>query len=172
MKEKNNNVKLLLKLIGLFLIPLILNACVDNSVNQVKVTKPEHAITKQRAMTLSRNYTARYDSISRIIGKKDNRSTRYSLKELKQYISYIEAEGTAKGYKVDGIRFYLGAYSKDDKDPKKQDYTTIFLVPTGKKIGHITKSSAPPNINNPVITGINPLNEGSAGDPPSAHYPQ
>ncbi|MCF6213325.1 MAG: hypothetical protein L3J45_04790 [Flavobacteriaceae bacterium] len=172
MKEKNNNVKLPFKLIGLFLITLILNACVDNNVNKVKVTKPEHTITKQRAMTLSRNYTARYDSVSRIIGKKDNRSIRYSLKELKQYIAYIEAEGTAKGYKVDGIRFYLGAYSKEDKNPKKQSYTTVFLVPTGVKEGTVIKSSAPPSFTSPDITNISPLNEGSAGDPPSATYPQ
>jgi len=158
--------------IGCLVLALSITACVNTNTKPVKVAKPAHAISKDRAIALSKNYTARYDSISRVIGKKDNRSTWYSLKELKTYIAYIEAQGKAQGYAVDGIRFYLGAYAKNNKNPEKQNYTTIFLAPTGKKIGVTTKSSAPPITASSDILAIDPYNLGQGGYPPSSGYGQ
>jgi len=158
------------RLLGCFAIVLGLAACDNTNTKAVKITKPAHAISKKRAISLSNNYTARYDSISRIIGKEDNRSTWYSLKELKAYIAYIEAQGKEQGYAVDGIRFYLGAYPANDKDPKKQNETTIFLAPTGKKIGATKKRSKNSNPTSPDIMTIDAYNFGGNGWPPHKTY--
>lgn len=171
MTNKTKLIRTSFKLIGVLLLALSLNACVNNNQKVVNTTRPDHAITKDQAIALSDNYKARYDGISRAIGKQDNRSTWYSLAELKQYIAYIEAQGNEKKYDVDGVRFYLGAYSTSDKNPDKQNYTTIFLVPTGKKAGAVTKSSAPPVTASPDITDIDPYNLGAGGFPPSGVYP-
>lgn len=158
------------KLIGYFAIVLSLAACDNTNTKAVKIAKPAHAISKKRAISLSNNYTARYDSISRIIGKEDNRSTWYSLKELKAYIAYIEAQGKEQGYAVDGIRFYLGAYPTDDKNIKKQNETTIFLAPTGKKIEITKKSTKIGNPTSPDILTIDAYNFGNPGWPPHKTY--
>jgi len=157
------------QIIGCFVLVIILTACTNT--NPTKVVKPSHAISKEHAITLSNNYTARYDSISRIIGKEDNRSTWYSLKELKAYIAYIEVQGKEQGYAVDGIRFYLGAYAKDNKNPKKQNETTIFLSPTGKKTGTETQKTMGANPTSPDIMTIEAYNFGGNGWPPSGVYP-
>ncbi len=171
MNYKSNFFKNSIRLIGCFVLVLSLAACTNTNSKPVKVAKPAHAISKERAITLSNNYTARYDSINRIIGKEDNRSTWYSLKELKAYIAYIEAQGKEQGYAVDGIRFYLGAYGVDDKNPKRQNETTIFLAPTGKKIGAMTERSMSTNPTSPDIITIDAYNFGGNGWPPSGVYP-
>jgi len=169
MYKKQKILKISIKLIGCFVLVIILAACTNTK--PIKVTKPAHAISKERAITLSNNYTARYDSISRIIGREDNRSTWYSLKELKTYMAYIEAQGKEQGYAVDGIRFYLGAYPADDKNPKKQNETTIFLAPTGKKIGTDSQKTTESNPSSPDIMTIDAYNFGGNGWPPSGIYP-
>jgi len=160
--------KQLTRIFLLFLFIASLTACNDTTTQTI-VKKPTHAISKKRAIALSNNYTARYDSISRVIGKKDNRSTWYSLKELKDYIAYIESQGKEQGYAVDGIRFYLGAYSAENKDPNKQNFTTIFLAPTGKKINAQTEKNSD-NPTSPDIDSIDPFNFGTGGWPPQRIY--
>lgn len=153
------------------ILALGLNACVNNRSNSVNATRPDHAITKERAIELSNNYTARYESISQLINKEDNRSTWYSLEELKNYIAYVETEGKKQGYAVDGIRFYIGAYGVDDKNLEKQNFTTIFLAPTGNKIGSMTERSMSPNTNSQDIVTIDAYNFGEHGWPPHSVYP-
>jgi len=171
MNYKLNFFKNSIKLIGCFVLVLSITACVNTNTKPTKIVKPAHAISKKRAKLLSNNYNTRYDSISRIIGKKDNRSTWYSLKELKTYIAYIEAQGKKQGYTVDGIRFYLGAYPADEKNPKKQNETTIFLAPTGKKIGNMAEKSMITNPYSRDITTIDAYNFGQGGWPPNGVYP-
>lgn len=169
MNHKTHLFKAPSKLISSLFIALVLSACV-NSPKVVNATKPEHAITKEQAIELSKNYTARYDSASRLIGKEDNRSTWYSLDELKNYIAYIETQGKEQGYAVDGIRFYIGAYNADNKDADKQNLTTIFLAPTGKKIGTMTERSMSSNPGSEDILTINAYNFGHSGWPPHLSY--
>jgi len=170
MKSKNKIIKNSIKLVGYFVLVLSTVGCVNTNTKPVKITKPAHAISVNRAKMLSNNYTARYDSISRIIKKEDNRSTWYSLKELKTYIAYIEAQGKEQGYAVDGIRFYLGAYSADNKNPKKQNETTIFLAPTGKKINANVNKSKRESLASPDILTIDAYNFGDPGWPPHKEY--
>jgi hypothetical protein len=161
--------KQLTRIFLMFLFIASLTACKDTTTQAV-VKKPTNAISKKRAIALSNNYTARYDSISRIIGKQDNRSTWYSLKELKDYIAYIESQGKEQGYTVDGIRFYLGAYGAENKDPNKQNFTTIFLAPTGKKTNAQTERNSD-NPTSPDINSIDAFNWGTGGWPPQSTYP-
>lgn len=155
---------------SLLLLVLGLSACANNRSKNANVVRPEHAITKAQAIELSNNYTARYDNNSRAIGKPDNRSTWYSLDELKNYIAYIEAQGKEQGYAVDGIRFYLGAYSADNKDADKQNFTTIFLAPTGMKMGTMIERSMSSGTANQDILTIDAYNFGSGGWPPHTSY--
>ncbi len=161
----------LFKITLLLLLSLGLATCVNNHPNSVNAIRPEHAITKEQAISLINNYTARYDTISRLIGKEDNRSTWYSLDELKNYIAYVETEGKKQGIAVDGIRFYIGAYGVDDKNPEKQNLTTIFLAPTGNKMGSMTERSMSPNTNSQDIVTIDAYNFGQNGWPPHSVYP-
>jgi len=171
MNYKQKRINNSIKLVGFIMLFFSLTACVNTNSNPTKIVKPAHAISKERAISLSNNYTARYDSISRIIKKEDNRSTWYSLKELKAYITYIEAQGKEQGYAVDGIRFYLGAYPKDDKNPKRQNETTIFLAPTGKKTNAKADKSAGTSLSSPDILTIDAYNFGQGGWPPNGIYP-
>jgi hypothetical protein len=158
-----------LKVGACLILAFLINACV-NSPKVVNTARPEHAITKEQAVELSNNYTLRYDSVSRVIGKEDNRSTWYSLEELKNYIAYVEAQGKAQGYMVDGIRFYIGAYGVDYKDAAKQNLTTIFLAPTGMKMGTMNERSMSSNQSSPDITEIDAYNLGQNGWPPHKTY--
>lgn len=149
-----------------------MNSCSEGPI----YGKPTQLIKSEKAKELNRNYLeTRHRLISGSIGKEDANAAWYSLKELENYINYIKKEGKSKGYKVDGIRFYLGAYPNDNS--AEGNMTTIFLTPTGKKI-EVQKGSV---LNLPAITQtleensdieeISPMNFGGMGHPPKAIYP-
>lgn len=149
-----------------FLI-LTLNSCEDKPVYK---GKPKNAISVKRAKELSNNFDARYDTISALIGKPDNRSSWHSIAELEQYIAYIKKEGVDRGLDVDGIRIYFGAYGPKDKG--RANYSTLFLVPTVK--GSTNSIQGAKNFaavdGESEDTDIDPLNFGTLGDPPSKNY--
>jgi hypothetical protein len=133
--------------------------------------KPKNLITKERAIELCEAHAGKHKAISSAIGKQDNRSTWYSLEELKEYIAYIETQGREKGYNVDGIRFYIGSYPENDRISGKSNSTTIFLAPTGNKVTRArTMKMAAPTAS-PDITEIGPFNFGHDGNPPGSDYP-
>ena len=103
---------------------------------------------------------------------KDAISTWFSLDEIKEYITFVEAEGKLKNVTVDGLRIYFGAYSKHDKKEDKKALSTVFLVPTQAKVGSLQKDGAAATASSSDIEGIDGLNGGSTGRPPSAEYPQ
>lgn len=90
---------------------------------------------------------------------------------MRNYLKHAETQTQELGYKMDGIRVYLGAYP--DTKEKGGGYTTMFFIPTGMKA--LSKgSSIPFNFQNggEDIPGGDGLNVGGLGDPPSASYPQ
>ena len=101
-------------------------------------------ISKTTAEKLCNNYDAKYTNLTKLIGKKDNRSIGFTLEELKQYIEYVEKNG--KG--INGIRIYLGS----NVDTK---LTTVFLAPTSNGVDD---------------TSLNAYNVGLVGIPPSKKY--
>lgn len=128
--------------------------------------KPKGIITPEEAKKLNDAFTTRCELISKDITKRpDNRSSWYSLKDLKAYLKYAKKQAKKNGYKMNGVRIYCGAYPTVDG---KVGYSTNFIVPTakivdGKDGGNGDKSDIPDG---------DGLNEGSQGYPPNANYPQ
>ena len=133
--------------------------------------KPKNLITKSRAIELCKAHDKKHAAISRLINTQDNRSTWYSLEELKEYIAYIEMQGREKGYNVEGIRFYIGSYPENDRASGESNSTTVFLAPTGTKATAQKAMAISQNTSSPDITEIEPLNFGGTGWPPHATYP-
>ena len=144
-----------------------------NTESAVKIIKPKGVITQAQAKVLNNDWTkyrkAAVDSAASKQGRPvDNRSTWWSLDDVENYITYAKNQSDSLGYSMTGIRVYLGVYSKNAGQSKK-DLTTMFVVPTGKK-SHATASSLslflpPVNVDLPV----DPLNDGTGG---GGSYPQ
>lgn len=137
--------------------------------------KPSQLITKEFAKQLNVNYNNRKASLTaKKAQKEDANAIWYSLEELENYIHYIKTNGAKDGYNVDGIRFYFGVYPDDEKHGEKAGLTTLFLVPTGKKIEQNTaKVQSFALTQEPLssdIQSIEPMNYGNIGRPPSLTY--
>ncbi|MUU76944.1 hypothetical protein [Winogradskyella endarachnes] len=126
-------------------------------------------ITPSEAKKLNDAYTTRHTLISKDITKTDdNRSSWYSLKELKAYLKHAEEQAEELGFEMNGIRIYCGAHEPEEGcESDAEGLTTLFLVPTtaadeGKGGGGA----------NPDISDADGLNRGGEGKPPGANYPQ
>jgi len=64
-------------------------------------------------------------------GKKEDARVQFiSIKELKEYIRYIERQAKRKDIELTGINFISGAYPEDYKEnPEHSDYQTLVMVP-------------------------------------------
>ena len=130
-------------------------------------------ITSAEAKELNQNFVkTRSKAIDIAIKKKDALSSWFSIDELKEFIATIEHEGKDKGTTVNGIRIYFGAYPKDAKKPKKDNLSTVFLVPTQAYPGSMQKDGAEVVEGGNDIEDLGGLNLGGTGIPPSAQYPQ
>lgn len=137
-------------------------------------------ITSAEAKELNQNFIkTRSKELNKIVeretgkpNEKDAISSWFSIEDLKGYIAYVEAEGKAKNITVDGLRVYFGAYSKNDKKEDKKALSTVFLVPTQAKVGSLQNDGAAAVASSSDIEGIDGMNSGGLGFPPSAEYPQ
>ncbi|WP_406843516.1 hypothetical protein [Flavobacterium soyae] len=138
--------------------------------------KPSQLITKEFAKQLNVNYNNKKAAslTGKAAKKEDANAIWYSLEALESYIHYIKTNGAKDGYNVDGIRFYFGVYPDDEQHGDKAGLTTLFLVPTGKKVENNTakvqsfamvQESAPADIQT-----LEPMNYGNIGRPPSLIY--
>ncbi|WP_435133268.1 hypothetical protein [Formosa sp. A9] len=139
----------------------------DEKLNETEA--PRGLITPEQAKALDEAYNSRHEAVSKFLGKPDNRSTWYSLDEIKKFLAYAEKQAEELGYTFDGIRVYEGAHKEDN-------LTTMFLIPTGTKKSSeksqdniAYKAAAAPSGD---VPGGGGLNMGTAGDPPAANYPQ
>jgi len=129
------------------------------------MSKPKGVISPEKAKQLNDAFTERCELISKDITKRpDNRSSWYSLKDLKKYIRYAKKQAKKNGYKMDGVRIYCGAYPTVDG---QAGYSTSFIVPTAKMIDGKDGGGG-----NGDIPDGDALNKGNDGDPPNANYPQ
>ena len=73
----------------------------------------------------------RKDQLAQIVDKEeDTRINYFTLKEVKQYIAYIEKECNDKGIPFEGINFISASYPESySKDPKKRGYQTLIMMP-------------------------------------------
>ena len=95
-------------------------------------------IKPSEAEQLCNNYDAKFNALTKMIGKDDNRSCSLSIAELENYLSYIKESNNS----IDGIRIYLGSNSQSD-------LTTMFIVPTSKNVDN-TELKVLDRINNGV----------------------
>ncbi len=129
------------------------------------MSNPKGLITPAEAKKLNDAYTERHELISKNITKRpDNRSSWYSLEEIKAFIEYAEAQAKDLGYEMDGIRIYCGAYPEENG---QAGYSTAFLIPTTS--GSLGKDG---NGSSRDMPGGDGLNIGQQGQPPNANYPQ
>ena len=101
-------------------------------------------IKPSEAEQLCNNYDAKFNVLTKLIKQDDNRSVLFSIKEIRNYLDYLE-ESKAK---IDGLRVYFGSYN----DTK---LSTVFFAPT---------SGGKDN------TELNALNIGIHGHPPKKKY--
>ncbi|MFP4845884.1 hypothetical protein [Winogradskyella sp. PE311] len=131
------------------------------------MSKPKGLISAAEAKTLNDAYTKRCTLISNNITKRpDNRSSWYSLEDIKSFIQHAEKQAKELKYDLNGFRVYCGAYP--DKEGV-EGYSTSFIVPTtsGK-----TGEAADGNGDGHDLPGADGLNKGHSGVPPNANYPQ
>ncbi|WP_024771318.1 hypothetical protein [Aquimarina macrocephali] len=124
--------------------------------------RPAKCITQEEAKELQHVWCCtRTPEIDKCIGFEDTREFHWSVEELQEYLKYVKKKSKKQGIDNPGIRVYLGAYPKG-KCKMDKGYSTVFLAPTGAPAGEMGKGgdSAPNNY------GIEPFNEGGAGNPP------
>jgi len=138
-------------------------------VAEKSIMKPTGVITPAQAKVLDTEFNSRHTLISdSIVLRSDNRSSWWSLDDMRNYLTYAENQTQGLGYTMNGVRIYLGAHPTIKGTV---GYTTMFLVPTGDKTvpgggsGFMAAGSKD-------ILGGDGLNAGGPGDPPSANYPQ
>lgn len=161
-------------IVGLFIGALIMYFVCNKNTEEgaIEIIKPNGVISPREAEILDENFNARHQLISaEIVMRPDNRSSWWSLQDIQDYIVYAQNQSKELGYTMDGIRVYLGAYP-DTKagDSTTVGYTTMFIVPTSSDITARGGTATKPK--NADIPGVNPINQGTGGYPPSANYPQ
>lgn len=125
---------------------------------------PKGTIKSTEASKLDKAFDSRHTLIStNIVKKPDNRSSWWSLKDLEDFIAHAKDQAANDlKYDLNGFRMYMGAHEDADG---QEGYTTIFMVPTGEKMGS-------GKTGNPDIPLADGLNKGVNGQPPEANYPQ
>ncbi len=96
---------------------------------------PKDTISVAEATKLFKNWQknnpTEIDSIIDVEGsRKKTTNVGWSLDNIKNYLDYAEAKADSLGYKMTGIRVYMGNYGKNP-NPVKKNRNTMFIVPTG-----------------------------------------
>lgn len=163
----------------LFVSFFVLFSCNENK----NCEEPKQLIDKNLAIKLNSNYNLKMGQLLNDTSEYAHaNAVWYSIEELENYINYVKTQGATKGYKVNGIRMYLGTYPNENEYGKKKGMTTIFLTPTGNKIevekGNFLdidlvaqESTTTSSTDENDIDEINPLNFGTMGHPPKMVYP-
>ncbi len=165
----------LLQTLTLLLLIIVIQSCkkkeqhTDNGKKSTYVT-PRKIISVEKGINLFKEYDKnRTQLIEPQLRKLYNDSTFvdtkfvwYSLKEIKEYIKYIdEVQKQNPAYNVTGLRLYYGAYSNNNNNTSKKhiNQQTFFMVPTIKSskkdnkylsMNHIPFSIKYKNKNNPI----------------------
>ncbi|WP_298897315.1 hypothetical protein [uncultured Psychroserpens sp.] len=135
---------------------------------------PKGIISPKEIKVLTEAYNSRYDSINNTVFRGveggDNRSSWYSLEDLRNYLTLAEKQAAEQGYTMDGVRIYPGALPAITGRP---GYTTFLFVPTGyldKSEGNMI--SLKQGGGGDDMPDGNGLDMGGEGKPPGANYPQ
>lgn len=170
--------KLALLLLGIILGYLLCHflsgkqAMPDDDISDPK--PPSGYIEPTEMKAINDAYTERHNIINKALGIVDNRSSWYSLKDMRQFLNYAEYQASTGPHKMDGVRIYLGVRGNGDKG-----MTTMFLVPTSSSIKTDGKYSKGSILNLGLnlregggdIPGMGGLDYGGDGWPPGSGYP-
>ena len=142
----------------------------SNSTEEDMANRPKGVITPAEAKVLDTAFNNKHQLISdSLVNQPDNRSSWWSLQDMRDYLDYAEQEVAKDGYTMDGVRVYIGSYPST---PKGEGFTTMFLVPTGNKTtsdgSMVTLDQGDGSGDIPTGPG---LNAGNNGFPPNANYP-
>ena len=168
-----------MKNFGLLILGIILGALAmyyytnkDLDVSIPPISQPSGIVTPDEMKAMDQAYNVRYaiinDSLFKDSKEKDNRSSWYKLEDIENYLVYAKDQAKSKGYILDGLRVYLGAYPDTNSE---KGLTTLFFSPTG----YMNKSEGSVFFlqdGGDDIPGANGLNRAGHGHPPSANYPQ
>ena len=154
------------------IVLMIFTSCNDQKEDNEPVKAPQGVITSKEAQVLNDTYTrTRAAIIDSVLGRPDNRSSWWSVDDIRDYLKYAEQQAEDNGYKLDGIRIYQGAYPEDYPDQKVAGYGTVFLVPTGTRTDQQKGSIFFNFQESGDIVAVSPLDRGHPGKPPHASYP-
>jgi len=129
------------------------------------MSKPKGVISPEEAKQLNDAFTPRCELISKdIVKRPDNRSSWWSLDDIRNYLDYAEKQAKELGYVMNGIRVYCGAYPTVNGEV---GYSTSFIAPTAEMVDGKDSGGGSGD-----IPGGDPLNAGDPGEPPSGGYPQ
>ncbi len=127
--------------------------------------KPNKCISVDNAKELQQNWCDhRASHLHKCLGHEDAREFWWSVEELEEYLAYVKEESAKQGIQKPGIRAYFGAYPQA-KCKHGKGMSTLFLAPTGSREGSLGKDGAL----EPNNYEIEPLNEGSYGNPPQIY---
>ena len=127
--------------------------------------KPKGIISPKEAKQLNDAFNTRCELISKdIVKRPDNRSSWWSLEDIRGYLDYAEKQAKELGHEMNGIRVYCGAHPEVKG---KVGYSTSFIVPTAEIIDGKDGGGK-----NGDIPDAEALNRGQDGWPPNASYPQ
>ncbi|SFW46662.1 hypothetical protein SAMN02927921_01769 [Sinomicrobium oceani] len=172
----------------MLILVLLCLSCTEHQPE--KVNKPKNTIDVKRASKLSSRFVKELDNLMQGVKMRQDTAkgfipvhqpafeytshTYYSLDELEHYFAWAKQEAKAKGYTLEGFRFYFGVYPETEESGEKQNVMTLFISPAGKK----ARKQESAFVNMPLmyndvpdkIMDIDPYNYGGAGDPPKASY--
>ena len=173
--SKKNNSNILMGLMAVITLAALIFAfmfrgpLIEEKEQEPKtVEAPKQTIDIKLATRLQEEYVrTRADSLNAILDKVDTRDFWFSLKTMEDYISYVKAEGSSRGYKDMGIRIFYAAYPEDIKEADTDPgFATVVLVPTTGK-PRIANGFVPMAPIQSTAGGIKALNFGSGGHPPN-----
>ncbi len=94
--------------------------------------RPDIILTYPELVSMLQHYDkTRKQQFAAAVGKdEDTRINHFKLKDLKDYIAYIEKECKKKNIPLTGINFISGAYPDNYRlDPKKSNYQALIMMP-------------------------------------------
>lgn len=93
---------------------------------------PDILLTYPELVTMLNHYDeTRKAQFGAVVGKpEDTRITFFTIKELKDYIAYVEKEAKKKKIPLTGINFISAAYPDNyQRDPIKSNFRTLIMFP-------------------------------------------
>ena len=134
------------KILLLLCFTIALSACnTENSkCEQVDNSRPSNAITYKEMASMFSEYDNGQKKVldtyrKELIGAKDSVesvSHFYEIKQLKQYIAYLERISKEKDIELTGVRIFSAAYPKNHANRKLRGRQTLVFMPTAEINGY------------------------------------